>query len=221
MDIPTKEAVIAAMQPRPWDHGNKILYKLCEENFEHKEGERILTKVLFIGRIYAAAIERRKTKEEDNDTFYLGIVLPKFRSSEIDSRLKSLRQIEVSDTENIELILETHSYLTSLLKEITKLDKRSFSSKYLHFHLPELFFIYDSRASKALRNYIPKSKRNSKNPTKTVEYDETYTKFFYKCLELKKAIKDEYTIDLTPREWITYYWKQFIPNHKIILDCPS
>ena len=39
-----------------------ILYHLCKDNFQHEQEDVILTKVLFIGRIYAAAIERRKNK---------------------------------------------------------------------------------------------------------------------------------------------------------------
>ena len=45
-----------------WDFGNNILYHLCKDNFQHEQEDVILTKVLFIGRIYAAAIERRKNK---------------------------------------------------------------------------------------------------------------------------------------------------------------
>ncbi len=49
-------------QSKSWDLGNKILYDMCKNNFAHKNNGVIIAKVLFIGRIYAAAIERRKKK---------------------------------------------------------------------------------------------------------------------------------------------------------------
>lgn len=140
---PTIEQVNEAKQGNVWDFGNDILYRLCKDNFTHNTDDKILTKVLFIGRIYAAAIERRKNKSIDiiNDNFYIDVVAPTFRQSKLDSYLMKLKEIETLKVDNIELILQTHCYLTNTIKQITALEKRSFCSKYLHFHLPELFYI--------------------------------------------------------------------------------
>jgi hypothetical protein len=60
-----------------WQFGNEILYKLFNDHFEHKTDEHILTKVLFIGRIYAAAVERRKNINKiQNDYFYENEIIP-------------------------------------------------------------------------------------------------------------------------------------------------
>jgi len=129
----------------PWDFGNGILYDLCKENFYHRDTEKILSKVWLIGRAYSAAIERRRNKETINDNFYIDRVAPTFKDSEIDNYLTDLKQQDRLTIDNLPLVLRAHNYLTKLTALITDLEKRSFSSKYLHFHLPNLFFIYDSR----------------------------------------------------------------------------
>ena len=140
MGLPDKEQIKKAKQETPWDFSNKILYDLCRNNDLHNKDEIILTKVLFIGRIYAAAVERRRNKKDEiNDDFYIKTIIPTFKKSELDRHLEKLKNFDKITISNIPDILEAHHYLTSILKNITKLNKRSFSSKYLHFHLPELF----------------------------------------------------------------------------------
>src|SRR5437868_3155850 len=77
-----------------WNYGNQILYELCKNNFFHNKDTVILTKVLFIGRIYAAAVERRDKKgdEINNETFYIKRLLPKLKYSRLDIHLMALRR---------------------------------------------------------------------------------------------------------------------------------
>lgn len=189
-----------AMQDNVWHFGNEILYKLCRENFEHKNDEHILAKVLFIGRIYAAAIERRKTKNNDiNDNFYIDIVAPKIRESNIDKYLLQLKNFELLEIDNLKFVLQTHYYLTKVINEITELNKRSLVSKYLHFHLPELFFIYDTRAVQALSNFISKVPSNFKALVNLENVDTEYAKFFCKCYALKIDIKQKFNLNFSNR----------------------
>ena len=102
-----------------WNFGNGILYKLCAENFYHKEDEKILAKVWLIGRAYAAAIERRRIKEANNDDFYIDKVVPAFKNSELDSRLRELSKYDKLTQENLEKMLETHFYFTKLTADLT------------------------------------------------------------------------------------------------------
>ncbi len=146
------ENLINGSKHSEWDFSNKILYEMCHKNFEHKRIDIVIGKVLMIGRIYSAAIERRKNKgSEKNDQFYVNMVGPKFKNSKIDFYLNNLKKINKLSENTILEILETHLYLTNLINDLTEQNKRSFASKYLHFHLPELYFIYDTRAVKALR----------------------------------------------------------------------
>ncbi len=135
-----------------WDFGNEVLYNLCERNFYHQEQDKIIAKVWLIGRSYSAAIERRKNKTDINDDFYSNVVAPAFQSSELDKCLTNLRHYERITSDNIREILLSHNYLIQVTKEITALEKRSFCSKYLHFHLPNLFYIYDSRVVESMRH---------------------------------------------------------------------
>lgn len=197
----SKNKIEKAMQKNVWHFGNEILYKMCEENFEHKNDEYILAKVLFIGRIYAAAIERRKTKNNDiNDNFYTDTVAPTFRKSNIDKYLTQLKSFESLEINNLKFVLEAHYYLTKTINEITDLDKRSLVSKYLHFHLPKLFFIYDTRAVAALRNFISKVPNNLKPLTQLESVDTEYAKFFCKCFVLQNEIEKQFNLKISNRQ---------------------
>ena len=186
----------------PWDFGNNILYKMCRDNFTHDKESCVLTKVLFIGRIYAAAIERRKNKKKDiNDNFYVDTVSPTFIKSKLDQHLKCIKSNKKLTVNNLQSILETHGYLTTTLKRITYLDKRSFSSKYLHFHLPNLFFIYDSRVVKALRQFQSNVPKDLYYLTQLKNVDIEYAKFCCKCFDLKRKIEKRYKTNLTNRQF--------------------
>ncbi len=199
--IPSKEDIDNALKSSEWDFGNKVLYELCKKNFEHKEDGKIIAKVWLIGRSYAAAIERRRNKTDINDDFYISKVAPLFKNSDIDSLLVSINSgIEIT-VENLKKILWVHYYLMQEIKKITKIEKRSFCSKYLHFHLPDLFFIYDSRVVTALRKYSSRVPKEFLYLTKSENVDNEYAKFFVKSFVLKKQIEKEYNLKLTNRQF--------------------
>ena len=200
--LPTIEQLVKARQRNPWDFGNKILYDLCKDNFFHDQDDKTLTKVLFIGRIYAAAVERRKNKKDEiSDDFYIDTVEPTFRMSNLDRHLGELLKVHNLTVDNIQLILQTHNYLMSMLNSITDLDKRSFCSKYLHFHLPDLFFIYDSRVLSALRNFISRVPKDLNHILHSENIDKEYATFFCKCFELKRQIEKHYDMSITNRQF--------------------
>ena len=179
-----------------WDVGNNVLYQLCKDCPKHEDHREIIAKIWLIGRAYAAAIERRKNKEQENDHFYEDTVAPMMAGSAIDDRLIALEtETEITD-QNTKAILETHKYLTDLFCLMTKIDKRSLASKYLHFHRPELFYIYDSRAVNAMRRIMP----NSSVQQKHNGADNEYAKFFVKMDYLRKKIFENESLLLTPRQ---------------------
>jgi len=188
---------------------NQTLYDLCTENFDHDTPEKILAKTVIIGRTYAVALDRGKDKNKEtakipkyiNDDFYQKKVVPLFLKSKIDNLLFKLKSID-QIPESVDEILAVHFYLTNHLKKINKENKRSFCSKYLHFHLPGLFFIYDSRADNAINKIV--SSKGPKSVTKVKRQDKQYADFFYKAQFLQKAIYDETSILLTPRQLDNY-----------------
>lgn len=185
----------------PWDFGNGVLYELCRENLYHRDTDKILSKVWLIGRAYSAAIERRRNKETINDNFYIDKVAPTFKGSEIDSYLSELKKYNKLTMENLPLILKAHNYLTKLTASITDLEKRSFSSKYLHFHFPDLFFIYDSRVVDSLRQFIGSVPKSMDFIFESDSIDKEYAKFVCKSFVIWNSIMEKYNIDLTLRQF--------------------
>jgi hypothetical protein len=86
---------------------------------------------------------------------------------------------------SIPKILKVHFYLTDLINDLTEQNKRSFCSKYLHFHFPHLFFIYDTRAVKAIGLLKTKFQYKYKEQIDANGIDKEYASFFIIVLPKK------------------------------------
>lgn len=192
-----KTLVHSVQQPWFWDFGNEVLYQLCRKHPSHSDPSIAAAKVWLIGRSYAAAIERRRITEPDPGNFYITRVAPEIVRSEIDERISALKPLRKLTHQTFPAIVETHKYVTDLFHRISGQDKRSLASKYLHFHLPALFFIYDSRAVQAMRELSAITGRASKNGAGG---DNEYRKFAEKCLALREHIHAHHGVMLTPRQ---------------------
>lgn len=197
MKMLTKRVVEKAIGDSPWHFANKVLYDLCRDHPKHVDKHIVIAKVLLIGRAYAAAIERRKTKQDGSDDFYLKTVGPQICNSKIDTWIESTYEYSNPSVHSTPSVLTAHNNLTTLFKKISGLEKRSLASKYLHFHRPELFFIYDSRAEVAMRelsHIVGRAERS------TGAFDNNYRKFTNKCLALRDHINEQYGCVLNPRQ---------------------
>lgn len=194
----TREMIEQATACSLWDKGNEVLYDMCSKYSSHKADDEIIAKIWLIGRSYAAAIERRKPSEEVGDGFYTNCVAPIIRESKIDLFLEPLKGFRNIAEDNFEEIMTVHFYVTNLFSEISGLDKRSLASKYLHFHHPMLFFIYDSRACSGIRKFSSITGRASQ--TTDALADNEYRKFSEKCLALRFYIEKQFGENLKPRE---------------------
>lgn len=182
-----------------WEFGNNILYQMCKDNPMHEKKDVVVGKMWLIGRSYAAAIERRKNASDSSDDFYCDEVAPKMVGigAELDERLKKLCTSKNPIIDDIEDILTTHKFLMDTLYDLTGLEKRSLVSKYLHFHCPEKFFIYDSRAREKIRKMV---KKPDKNILSGIEnYDAEYGNFVCRMLELQEYLNVKYGVYATPR----------------------
>jgi hypothetical protein len=192
----SKKEIEKALTNDAWDLGNQVLYDLCFQHPFHKSHQEIIAKVWLIGRSYAAALERRKNKSPDSvgDLFYEDKAAPKIKSSEIDSWLNSLKDDSIP-----ERAIEIHAKLTNLFFDISELEKRSLASKHLHFHVPDLFFIFDSRAMAAIRKVTPSAEKSlpSLSPK---ESDSCYANFYSRCLWLQENIREQIGRKPSPRE---------------------
>lgn len=193
----TKSRVAAARRKSPWGLSNQVLYDLCARYPLHEKREQVVAKVLLIGRTYAAAIERRREKVERNEAFYLKTVAPKIIRSKIDTWISDAQKTISGTADITSILLGTHYKVTKLFRQISKQDKRSLASKYLHFHAPDLFFIIDSRALRGMR--AVKDIVGRPSPLDG-EFDDEYRKFVQKCLSLRDHCKQKFGFKLSPRQ---------------------
>jgi hypothetical protein len=157
----------------------------------------IVAKIWSIGRAYAAAIERRRTKEDGNENFYLNRVAPVMANSKIDTWIANATDKDANFMTPSDTVLSAHRNLTELFSEITGLEKRSLASKYLHFHRPSLFYIYDARVVLGMRelsDIVGRAQRSDTN------FDREYRPFTQKCITLRNRIWLDFKISLSPRE---------------------
>lgn len=184
-----------------WVYGNEVLYSMCDKSPFHTDVHEIVGKIWLIGRSYAAAIERRKGSVQDSDDFYYEVVGPSMLDNglELDNRLNKLREYSYPTRENLPEIIDTHKFLTDLFYSITNLEKRSLASKYLHFHCPQLFYIYDSRASQGIRKYV-RLNRKSQVSYLGSSFDVEYLDFSLRMIELQDYVEENFNRRLMPRE---------------------
>lgn len=178
-----------------WRLGNAILYEMVSQHPHHTNENEIVSKLWIIGRTYAAAIERRPNKAETPGDFYYDYVATKLMESEIDEKIDSLRKYTSITVENLPHILSVHKYLMDQFTELTQKEKRSLTSKYLHFHLPELFMIYDSRVASVITKFAGKKPRGLSIPQ---DADKIYADFCYKAMQIYQELNGTYS-DTKPR----------------------
>ena len=170
------------MEKKYFGHwGNEVLYRMCRENPTHNDIDVIRGKVWLIGRAYSAAMERQKTGK-----FSYSKAVEKIQASNIDKWLKSVRRIKRVDYENVYLVLEVHKNVTELFRKITKMEKRSLASKYLHFHQPNAFFIFDSQANSKIRELLRGQRFSVPSG-----FDKPYTEFVFRCLWYRDNIFEQ------------------------------
>jgi len=194
MRSPTREEVDFARSPTVWDLGNQVLYDMCRSFPEHDTHQKVVSKIWLIGRSYAASIERRKNAFHTGDSFYLEVVAPGIQKSAIDSWLNEITEEEPGSAKTI----TAHNKLLEVLFSITGLRKRSLASKYLHFHKPGAFFLYDSRARQSIMEFTPPFSCIPMINLK--EFDREYRDFVRRCLWLWNNIRETFGVKLSPRE---------------------
>jgi hypothetical protein len=180
---------------------NEVLYKLCKDHPRHDIDAIVIAKVMMIGRVYAAAIERgRESAGAGGDDFYETKVAPIIRRSPIDKWLEALdrRQNDMgSDDEEMALNVKTHKRVMTLFHKISRKGRTSLASKYLHFHSRKRFYIFDSRAAWSISQLTKPMRRTLPHLR---EHDKVYAGFCLRCHDLNKRITGPRGRLLLPRE---------------------
>ncbi len=198
-----------------WNLANKIIYDICETYREHTT-KNVIAKTWLIGRAYSAQLERRKnaSKDEPIGSFYeeklVGLMKAEYNgkkiSEYIDEKINELGENQEINADNLYKIIEFHKDMVEIFRKITNMENRSFVSKYLHFHLPKLYFIYDKNAKSEITTIV-KIKSNTLDDIKKVykledtsKYDKEYCNFFIKAYLLQQAMTKSKKEEITPRE---------------------
>jgi len=192
----TKDDIGSALANTKSDLGNEVLYCLCSTYPYHKKDEEIIAKIWLISRAYAATLERHKKENAMKGDDFLEIQIPnEFKKSGIDQLLEQIKNQPTSEG-----AIEAHFELVdSICCKFCRHKTTSFASKYLHFHQRHLFYIYDNRSVKTIKNLAPKSKKDLPviSPKKSVL---EYENFYRRCLWLKENVMSRFNQSLSPRD---------------------
>jgi hypothetical protein len=195
---------------------NEVLYKLCKDHPRHDLDAIIIAKVMMIGRVYAAAIERgRESAGAGGGDFYETKVAPIIRRSPIDKWLEALerRQNDMSsEDKEMTLNIETHKRVMALFHRISRKGRRSLASKYLHFHSRKRFYIFDSRAAWSISQLTKPMRRTLPHLR---AHDKVYARFCLRCQGLNERISGPRGRLLMPRELdnvLTAYHRKYFPK---------
>jgi hypothetical protein len=188
-----------ALRDDAWTIGNKALYDLCRRYPRHRRDADIVAKIWLIGRTYSASVERGRSggvgSDRSNEWFYTEAVPKALRESALDDRLESLNRFKRIDESNVNAILNTHALLMRVLRQLTGKNKRSLASKYLHFHRPHLFFIYDARAVKGIQ-----ALNLTRCPVNAPTADVPYAGFVADAISLQNRVWHQFGHRLNPRQ---------------------
>lgn len=149
--------VLGAVKPSVWDVGNEWLYKLCKIYPAHTDTAQVAAKIWLIGRAYSAAAERGVAGKGQADKYIIELS-QRFIDQNADGHLKRLPKPTADFRKHLDQVVDVHHCVESIFSNDDELGRVSLTSKYLHFHRPDLFSIYDSRASSAIAKITPDSR---------------------------------------------------------------
>ena len=157
--------------------GNEVLYDLClnkkSKLYGHKDVRRIQAKIWLIGRAYSAALERGNLGNKSKEVLY----------KEVGEKLvKYFNRINNLDPSTIWDALASKIFNNSW-------NKYSLASKYLHFHFPKKYFIYDSISNKQLKKLCRRLHIQ-------IEGDNFCQKYFNLCDKLLRKLENAFRLKL-------------------------
>jgi hypothetical protein len=169
----TREFVTDTLARSVQDVRTRALYELCFLHRHHIRNEIVADKLRMILRLCA------------DHGLKVGEVSPEFAAyrlgqSGVDRWFAGLTTAEQIDPARL---FELHKRVMDVFDDLPADQARSLASKYLHFHFPELFYLYDSRVATAALElghgecgYLAGG-----------EHDPEYARFFACCRKLVEA----------------------------------
>jgi hypothetical protein len=183
----TREFITDALSQSVLDPKVRALYDLCFMYRNHQRDEIVADKLRLITRLYA------DSPNWPGKAFSAESAAHHLTCSKVDHWFGSLSTAEELD---VSLLLELHRRVMKLFHDITDEEARSLASKYLHFHFPELFFVYDTRIATALSLLM----HGDCGFLALAEFDPAYGRFHACCRKLVDRITPMVGRHLSPRE---------------------
>jgi hypothetical protein len=190
--------VTGCRKENPWDFSNGILYEMCRRYPDHRRADEIIAKLLIIGRVYSAAIERGSASRGGTDALYIKKIGPAMQHAGLDKMLRRLPDGRAPWKERLVAAVGVHSELMHVWKKVRAHGKRSLASKYLHFHRRDIFPIFDSRAQVGIHRLIPR--RNGLAELEVDACDETYRVFCERYLRVLEFVRERFGTRLSLRQ---------------------
>jgi len=181
-----------------WAQGDEVLYEMCRRDPCHSDVQPVVAKMWLIGRSYAAAIERKRPKDGSTAEDFYSRIARRLIDSDLDDQISGLNRMTKLEPDSVDGLLDVHAAVIGLLKPDTGDAKRSFASKYLHFHCPTVVPIYDSLAEAAI--YAALGRERVRTRVSSPDHDGAYRTFVARVLHLRSELEDEYGISLSPRQ---------------------
>jgi len=182
----TREFIEDALTGTTPDPRTRALYELCFMHRHHFQDDIVADKLRMIVRVCADQGLRVKNFSSELVAHLLG-------RSGIDRWFAGLATAEHLDPA---LVFELHKRVMDVFGDLPEVQARSLASKYLHYHFPELIYVYDAGLETAAFDlgqgecgYLARS-----------EHDPVYGSFFACCRKLTDKLSALAGHRLSPRE---------------------
>jgi len=183
----TREFITDALSQSILDPKLRALYDLCFMHRHHMRDELVADKLRLITRLYTDSLAW------PGKTFSAEAAAHSLSRSKVDHWFGALATAEHLDSG---LLLELHKRLMGVFIDMHEDEARSLASKYLHFHFPELFYVYDTRIASAISLLM----QGDCGFLALAEFDPAYGRFHACCRKLTESITPLVGRALSPRE---------------------
>lgn len=182
----SREFVTDALSQSILDPRCRALYDLCYIQRDHLRREAAAEKLRMMMRLYAEQGMLPAGFSLETTTLSL-------QRACVDCWFSAMATAECLDTA---LVLNLHKRLMDLFPELPRAEACALASRYLHFHFPELFFVFDSRVEAVA---LVLTRGEGEAPAGE-EQDPGYARFVGACLELVDGMVPLVGRRLSPRE---------------------
>jgi hypothetical protein len=183
----SREFITDALSQSILDPKVRALYDLCFMYRHHRRDEIVADKLRLITRLYTDSLSW------PGKAFCAESTAHNLTQSPVDHWFGAISTAEHLDSG---LLLELHKRLMGVFSDISEDEARSLASKYLHFHFPELFFVYDTRIATAISLLM----EGDCGFLALAEFDPAYGRFHACCRKLTERITPLVGRRLSPRE---------------------